>query len=83
MEKKIIQVPVDELLLHELNKESKKQHKARAELIRTACLRYLKSCTEEEMEKIYIKGYEEIPETPEIAISQEKMLADILPEESW
>lgn len=83
MEKQVIQVPVEDELLKELDQESKKQQKSRAEIIRLACRHYLKRRAVEEMERIYIKGYEEIPETPDFAISQEKMLADVLPEESW
>ena len=50
---------------------------------RIARRRRLVDRTEKEMERVYRKGYEKIPETPEIAISQEKMLAEILPAEVW
>jgi metal-responsive CopG/Arc/MetJ family transcriptional regulator len=83
MEKQIIQVPVEGTLLKELNLECKKQRKSRAEIVRTACRSYLKRRMEEELERIYIKGYTEIPESPDFAISQEKMLGDVLSEESW
>lgn len=42
MAKKVIQVPVDEALLDALNRLSKKQNKARSELIRQACEQYLR-----------------------------------------
>jgi len=42
MVKKVIQVPVDEELLSALDQLSKKQSKARSELIRQACQRYLR-----------------------------------------
>ncbi len=81
--KKVIQVPVDEELLKNLNKLSKKQRKARAEIIRQACLTYLEQADEEEMDRQYEEGYRRIPETTEIAESQEAMLGEVLPKESW
>ena len=42
MAKKVIQVPVDEEPLKDLDNLSKKQRKPRSELIRQACLRYLR-----------------------------------------
>ena len=60
MGKKVIQVPVDETLLRELDEEAKKQHKPRAELIRTACQKYLKNCSDEEKDILYRQGYERV-----------------------
>ncbi len=42
MAKKVIQVPVDEELLEELDYLSRKQRRARSELIRQACRIYLR-----------------------------------------
>jgi len=50
---KVIQAPVDKELLKDLNSLSKRQHKARAELICLACLSYLKRLKEEELDKVY------------------------------
>jgi metal-responsive CopG/Arc/MetJ family transcriptional regulator len=83
MAKKIIQIPIDEGLLKELDYLSKKQNKARAEVIREACQRYLTTIEIEELEHQHVKGYERIPETSEIGKAQEAMLSEILPEESW
>ncbi len=83
MTKKIIQVPVDDHLLAELDKISKRQHKARAELIREACATYMKELETEEMDRVYQEGYRRIPEETDLAEAQEKMLGEILPKETW
>jgi metal-responsive CopG/Arc/MetJ family transcriptional regulator len=42
MAKKVIQVPIDDNLLFELDDLSRKQSKARSEIIRRACQHYIK-----------------------------------------
>jgi metal-responsive CopG/Arc/MetJ family transcriptional regulator len=81
--KKVIQVPVDEELLNSLNKLSKKQRKARSEVIRQACLRYLEQADVEEQNKIYREGYIRIPEEPNAGKAQAALLAERLREETW
>jgi metal-responsive CopG/Arc/MetJ family transcriptional regulator len=81
--KKVIQVPVDIELLNELDRFSVKQSKARAELIRQACQRYLDELKSEEMDKIYRQGYEKIPEDSRIGGAQVGIISKITPAESW
>ncbi len=83
MAKKVIQVPVDVELLKDLDSLSKKQHKARAELIRQACLSYLERVKDEELDKLYQQGYIRIPEEPAVGTIQIAMAAEILSKESW
>ena len=83
MVKKIIQVPVDEELLKDLDSLSKKQRKARSELIRQACLRYLQQVEYEELDKLYRQGYLRIPEEPEAGEIQVVISGEILSKESW
>jgi metal-responsive CopG/Arc/MetJ family transcriptional regulator len=83
MSKKVIQVPVDELLLKDLNTVSKKQRKARSELIREACAYYLKLVEREELDRLYRNGYKKIPEDAEVSKAQLKVIGEILPGESW
>jgi hypothetical protein len=83
LSKKIIQIPIDEKLLKELNSVSKKQRKARAELIREACAGYLVKIEQQELDRIYQQGYEDFPETPDVGEAQIVMLKHILPEENW
>jgi len=83
MVKKVIQVPVDEELLTALDQQSKKQRKARSELIRQACQRYLGQMESEELDRLYQQGYERLPEEPELAEAQIALTGEILPKESW
>ena len=83
MTKKVIQVPVDEELLKNLNSLSKKQRKARSEVIREACVIYLARVKEEELDRIHREGYIRIPEEPDAGKAQAALLSRRLPEESW
>ena len=83
MVKKVIQVPVDEQLLIALDQTSKKQNKARAELIREACQCYLEQVESEELDRLYQQGYEKLPEEPESGEAQVSLAGEILPEEAW
>jgi len=83
MAKKVIQVPVDEELLIALDQLSKKQSKARSELIRQACQRYLGQVESEELDRLYQQGYERLPEEPELGEVQVALAGEILPKESW
>ncbi len=83
MSKKIIQVPVDEELLTALDQLSRKQRKARSELIRQACQRYLRQVESEELDRLYQQGYQKLPEEPELGEAQVAIVGEILPKESW
>ena len=83
MVKKVIQVPVDEELLTALDQLSRKQRKARSELIRQACQRYLRQVESEELDRLYQQGYERIPEEPGLGEAQVALAGEILPKESW
>jgi len=83
MVKKVIQVPVDEGLLKDLDHLSKSQRKTRSELIRQACSSYLQQVKDEELDKIYQQGYMRIPEEPETGELQVAISGEFLPKESW
>ncbi len=83
MRKKIIQVPIDEALLRELNAMSRKQGKNRSELIREACAHYVAEVEEAELDKAYVEGYKRIPDDPALGEAGLKLLAEILPQENW
>jgi len=83
MAKKVIQVPVDEGLLKELDNLSKKQSKARSELIRQACLSYLRQVEREELDRIYQQGYMRIPEEPGTGEIQVAISGEFMTKESW
>lgn len=83
MVKKVIQVPVDEELLKDLDSLSQKKRKARSELIRQACLSYLQRVKDEELDKIYRQGYMRVPEEPETGEIQVTLSGEFLSKESW
>ena len=61
----------------------KKQHKARSELIRQACLSYLQQLKHEELDRLYQQGYMRIPEKPEMGEVQVTMSGEFMSKESW
>lgn len=83
MPKKVIQVPVDEGLLKDLDSLSKKQRRARSEIIREACLRYLRQVEHEALDRLYQQGYTRTPEEPEIGEAQIAMAGELMSRESW
>ena len=83
MAKKVIQVPVDEGLLEELDNLSRKQHRARSDLIRQACRIYLRQAKQEEMDKVYKQGYQRIPEEAELGEAQVTVVGETVSRESW
>ena len=83
MVKKVIQVPVDTELLMALDQLSKKQRKARSELIRQACQHYLRQVESEELDRLYQQGYERLPEEADEGNAQVALAGEILPKESW
>ncbi len=83
MAKKVIQVPIDEGLLKDLNNLSKKRHKNRSELIRQACLLYLREIEYQELDRLYQQGYTRIPEEQATGEMQVAISGEVLPRESW
>jgi metal-responsive CopG/Arc/MetJ family transcriptional regulator len=83
MAKKVIQVPVDAELLAALDRTSRKENKARAELIREACECYLEKVESEELDRLYRQGYERLPEESGLGEGQVALTGEILRGESW
>ena len=83
MPKKIIQVPFDEELLVDVDRLSKSNGQARAEVIREACRQYLRRVERDRMDEVYKKGYEKTPEKPDVGKAQARLLDKVLEEESW
>ena len=82
--KKVVQVPIDEELLRELDRVSKGAHKARSELIREACREHLRRIRREEQDRAYVEAYRKIPESPEWGKLGAGMAAEVLKdEEPW
>lgn len=83
---KIIQVPVPEDLLRELDELSEKRDQSRSALIREACAIYIASLEEAEADRRYIRSYTEMPETDEEKEWGElgsQLAAEVWGEEDW
>src|ERR1039458_491452 len=83
MAKKVIQVPVDERLINSLDDASKKQRMSRSELIRRACVYYLRQMESEEQDRLYQQGFEKMPEASETGEAQSALSGEVLLKESW
>lgn len=83
MTKKIIQVPVEPELLGALDRLSQKQHRSRSDLIREACTVYLRDVEEEELDRLYRRGYTKQPEKTDMGKAQVEVLAQVMPAEDW
>jgi metal-responsive CopG/Arc/MetJ family transcriptional regulator len=83
MAKKVIQVPMDNELLAELDRLSSDRHVSRAELIRESCEEYLRGTKVAERESAYLKGYLKHPESGEVGEMQLSVLGEVLKDEEW
>jgi len=81
MSKIVIQIPFDKDLLDKLSKMSKKQHAARAEIIRQACRHFVERIEKEKLDAVYKEGYIKMPESPALGQSQVSMLKRVLSKE--
>ncbi len=81
--KKVIQVPIDECLLNDLNNVSKRQEKSRSELIREACQQYLSHIESQELDAAYEQGYRRLPEDAGSGTAQLSVIDHVLPGEDW
>ncbi len=83
---KIIQVPVPEDLLRQLDELSERRDQSRSALIREACAIYVANLEEAEAVRRYIRSYEEMPETEEEKEWAElgtQLAAEVWGEEDW
>lgn len=83
MPRKVIQIPIDEELLNNLNLASKSRRQSRSEFIREACQHYLRQLNEERLDQIYREGYQKLPEEAALGEIQASLAQKVLPEESW
>jgi metal-responsive CopG/Arc/MetJ family transcriptional regulator len=83
MSMKIIQVPIDNVLLGAVNRLAKVRRSTRAALIREACQRYLETVEEEELDRKYAEGYRRKPESAAVGKLGEKMAKEVWAKEDW
>ena len=83
MSMKVIQVPIDDVLLGAVTRMAKARRATRAALIREACQRYLERIEEEKLERKYIEGYRRKPENSSVGKLGERMAKEVWPKEDW
>jgi hypothetical protein len=81
--KKIIQVPMDDRLLKQIDATAGIVAESRAAFIREACQQRLKSLHAKELDRLYIEGHRSRPENLDWAESSAKLLSKRLPKEKW
>ena len=83
MSGKVIQVPMGQELLEQLDSISKTQKCSRAQLIREACSIYVTQLEEDMMDRAYREGYERLPESSALGEAQANLSGEVLSEETW
>jgi metal-responsive CopG/Arc/MetJ family transcriptional regulator len=81
--KQIIQVPMEQELLKQIDATAGIVAESRAAFIREACQQRLKSLRAKELDRLYIEGHQSHPETLEWAENSAKLLSKRLPKEKW
>ncbi|MBI2322338.1 MAG: ribbon-helix-helix protein, CopG family [Chloroflexi bacterium] len=79
----VIQVPIDHSLRAALDRLARERGTSRAEIIRQACLHYIREQAERSDEARYIEGYRRQPEEPALADVQAGLAAAVLADERW
>jgi hypothetical protein len=80
---KIIQVPMEQELLKQIDATVGIVAESRAAFIREACHQRLKSLLARELDRLYIEGHQNRPENLDWAESSVKLLSKRLPKEKW
>jgi metal-responsive CopG/Arc/MetJ family transcriptional regulator len=81
--KKIIQIPIDEELLEQIDETSRVLAESRAAFIREACRLRLRSLEGSKLDRIYVEGYQRMPENTAWAKVGAELLSRRLPKEKW
>jgi metal-responsive CopG/Arc/MetJ family transcriptional regulator len=80
---KVIQVPMEEELLKQIDATAGILAESRSAFIREACQQRLKSLHAKELDRLYIEGHQKHPEDVDWAQSSAKLLSKRLPKEKW
>lgn len=80
---KIIQVPMEQELLKQIDASAGIVAESRAAFIREACQQRLKNLRAQELDRLYIEGHQSRPENLDWAESSAKLLSKRLPKEKW
>ena len=80
---KIIQVPIGEELLKQIDATAGIVEESRAAFIREACQQRLKSLQAKDLDRLYSEGHENRPENLDWAETSAKLLSKRLSKEKW
>jgi len=80
---KVIQVSMPQALLEAVTSKAKERKESRSAFIRRALEHYLAELREQEMDEVYIRGYQRIPEETGIGETGAKLAAMVFSEEEW
>jgi metal-responsive CopG/Arc/MetJ family transcriptional regulator len=80
---KVIQVPMEEELLRQIDATAGIVAESRAAFIREACQQRLKSLRTRDLDRLYTEGHRSRPENLDWAQSSAKLLSKRLPKEKW
>ena len=80
---RIIQVPMQEELLRQIDATAGIVAESRAAFIREACQQRLKSLRAKELDRLYKEGHQKHPEDLAWAMGAAKLLSKRLPKEKW
>jgi len=80
---KVIQVPMDDVLLRAMTRRAKATRSTRAALVRHACQEYLRKLEEEELDRRYLEGYRRKPEKAGLGAAGAKLAAQVWQKEEW
>jgi hypothetical protein len=81
--KQIIQVPMEEELLRQIDASAGIVAESRAAFIREACQQRLKSLRAKELDRLYVEGHQSHPENLDWAENSAQLLSKRLPKEKW
>ena len=80
---KVVQVPMEEKLLKQIDATTGIVSESRAAFIREARQQRLKSLRAKELDRLYIDGHQSHPEDLDWAESSANLLSKRLPKEKW
>ncbi|MGH7599660.1 MAG: ribbon-helix-helix domain-containing protein [bacterium] len=80
---KTIQIALDEGLLKEVDQAVANRFNNRAEFINKALTFFLRYLQEQQLDQVYKKGYEQIPEEPDMAQVSALLAGETMTRDDW
>jgi len=80
---KTIRIALEDGLLKEVDQVVENRFDNRAEFISKACSFFLRYLHEQQLEQVYKRGYEQVPEELEMAEASVFLAGEIMEKEDW